>query len=141
MRRFVTILALLALAAPAAAKPVRVFVVNARIELSYAATYADFRDKMFALVDASHPRRAELVQPDVADIASRVRPVDPSAPAARQSGPRLGISVPSIPTMRIRVGTLSPPPSREVTRMRPPRGMRTTMRPPGRSIGTASLGA
>lgn len=81
MRRAVVALLLLAVAVPAAAKPVRVFVVNSRIELRYAATYADFRDKMFALVDASHPRRAELVQPGVTDIAAMLRPDDPSAPA------------------------------------------------------------
>jgi hypothetical protein len=68
------------LAAPAGAAPVRVFVVNPRVELRYAATYADYRDKMFALVDASHPRRSELVQPGVLDIASQLQPRDPSAP-------------------------------------------------------------
>ena len=81
MRRVVLALILLVLACPAMARPVRVFVVNPRVELRYAATYADFRDKMFALVDASHPRRVELVQPDVLDIASALRPRDPKAPA------------------------------------------------------------
>ena len=70
------------LAAPAWAGPVRVFVVNTRLELRYAVTYADYRDKMFALVDASHPRRAELVQDGVLDVAAHLAPRDPSAPAA-----------------------------------------------------------
>jgi len=41
----------MALAAPAIAAPVRVFVVNPRVELRYADTYASYRDKMFALKD------------------------------------------------------------------------------------------
>jgi len=69
------------LGSPALAHPVRVFVVNPRVELRSADTYADFRDKMFALVDASHPRRAELVQAGVQDIAAHLRPRDPNAPA------------------------------------------------------------
>jgi hypothetical protein len=81
MPRRALIAAVLALASPALAHPVRVFVVNPRVELRYADTYADFRDKMFALVDASHPRRAELVQPGVLDIAAHLRPRDPGAPA------------------------------------------------------------
>src|SRR5262247_825340 len=81
MRRLALTLLLLLCAAPALAGPVRVFVVNPRAELRYAATYADYRDKMFALVDASHPRRAELVQPGVLDIASHLPGRDPGAPA------------------------------------------------------------
>ncbi|MDX2168355.1 MAG: hypothetical protein SF182_14875 [Deltaproteobacteria bacterium] len=81
MRLFLRVLLLLALATPAAAKPVRVFVVNPRVELRYADTYANYRDKMFALVDGQHPRRAELVQPDTLDIAAHLRPRDPDAPA------------------------------------------------------------
>jgi hypothetical protein len=79
--RALLVLLLLALAAPAVAKPVRVFVVNPRVELGYADTYANYRDKMFALVDGQHPRRAEMVQPGLPDIAAQLRPRDPSAPA------------------------------------------------------------
>jgi hypothetical protein len=79
MRRLFPLL-LLILATPVAAKPVRVFVVNPRVELRYADTYANYRDKMFALVDGQHPRRAELVQADVLDIAAQLRPRDPNAP-------------------------------------------------------------
>ena len=84
MRRLTIAVAacVLTLAAPALARPVRVFVVNPRVELRYADTYANFGDKMFALVDAAHPRRAELVQPDVLDIAAHLKARDPSAPDA-----------------------------------------------------------
>ena len=37
---------------------------------------------MFALVDASHPRRAELVQAGLPDIAAQLPPRDPTAPPA-----------------------------------------------------------
>jgi predicted amidohydrolase len=67
-------------AAPAGRGPVRAFAVGNKLELRYAATYADFRDKMFALVDATHPRRAELVQAGADDVASHIRPRDPRAP-------------------------------------------------------------
>jgi hypothetical protein len=80
MLRLVLAVGMLLLSTTALARPVRVFVVNPRVELRYAATYADYRDKMFALVDASHPRRAELVQPDALDIAAHLRPRDPAAP-------------------------------------------------------------
>lgn len=63
------------------AHPVRVFTINPRVELRYAATYADYHDKMAALVDAAAPRRTELVQADVDDVASHVRPQDAGAPA------------------------------------------------------------
>ncbi len=81
MPRLAVAAAVLALASPALARSVRVFLVNPRVELRYADTYANFRDKMFALVDASHPRRAELVQPGVLDIAAHLPPRDPTAPA------------------------------------------------------------
>jgi hypothetical protein len=43
--------------APAAsAIPVRVFAVGSKVDVRYADTYQNFRDKMFALVDAHHPR-------------------------------------------------------------------------------------
>lgn len=79
--RLFVLLALCAAPLPALARPVRIFVVNPRLELRYADTYASFREKMFALVDAGHPRRAELVQADVLDIAAHLRPRDPNAPA------------------------------------------------------------
>jgi len=81
MRWLVALLLLPLTALPASATPLRVFVVNPRVELRYAATYADYRDKMFALVDGQHPRRAELVQPGVLDIAAHLRPRDAQAPA------------------------------------------------------------
>ena len=71
---------IVAVASSASARQLRVFVVNPRVELRYAETYADYRDKMFALVDGSHPRRAELVQPGVLDIAAHLPSRDPSAP-------------------------------------------------------------
>ena len=79
MRRLAFLAALLLAATPALARPVRVFVVNPHLRLP--ATYADYRDQMFALVDASHPRRAELVQDGLPDIAAQLRPRDPAAPA------------------------------------------------------------
>lgn len=79
MRRLAPLLLLL-LACPALARPVRVFVVNPHLRIP--ATYADYRDQMFALVDASHPRRAELVQEGLPDIAAQLPPRDPDAPAA-----------------------------------------------------------
>jgi hypothetical protein len=79
MRRLAPLLLLL-LACPAAARPVRVFVVNPHLRLP--ATYEDFRDQMFALVDASHPRRAELVQAGLPDIAAALPPRDATAPPA-----------------------------------------------------------
>ncbi|MBX3024795.1 hypothetical protein KF840_07780 [bacterium] len=77
MRRLAPLL-LLVLASPALARPVRVFVVNPHLRMP--ASYADFREQMFALVDAAHPRRAELVQQGVPDIAAHLSPRDPSAP-------------------------------------------------------------
>lgn len=78
MRRLSLLAVLLLVAAPAAARPVRVFVVNPHLRIP--ATYADFRDQMFALVDAAHPRRAELVQQGLPDIAAQLPRRDPSAP-------------------------------------------------------------
>ncbi len=67
-------------AAPAAAKTVRVFAVGSKLEIRYADTYQNFHDKMFALFDRHHPRRNELVQVDVDDVASHLSPADASAP-------------------------------------------------------------
>ena len=74
-------LLILLAAASVSAKTVRVFAVGNKLEIRYAGSYRDFRDKMFALVDAQHPRRGELVQADVDDVASHVQPADPQAPA------------------------------------------------------------
>jgi predicted amidohydrolase len=65
---------------PAFAKTVRVFAVGSKLEIRYADTYENFHDKMFALIDAQHPRRGELVQVGVDDVASHLQPADPSAP-------------------------------------------------------------
>jgi len=64
----------------ASAKTVRVFAVGNKLEIRYADTYQDFHDKMFALVDRRHPRRHELVQTDVDDVAGHVQPADRGAP-------------------------------------------------------------
>ena len=62
------------------AKTVRVFAVGSKLEIRYADTYQNFHDKMFALFDGQHPRRGELVQTGVDDIASHLQPADPGAP-------------------------------------------------------------
>ena len=81
MRRAIIILFAVSLAAgTATAKTVRVFAVGNKLEIRYADTYQDFRDKMFALFDAQQPRRSELVQAGAGDVASHVQPADPSAP-------------------------------------------------------------
>ncbi|HUI25808.1 MAG TPA: hypothetical protein VL403_06945, partial [Candidatus Kryptonia bacterium] len=67
--------------AMAAARTVRVFAVNPRVELRYADSYANYHDKMAALFDAAQARRAELVQSGVDDVASHLRAHDPEAPA------------------------------------------------------------
>jgi hypothetical protein len=75
------VLAVVAMAAaPALAKTVRVFAVGSKLELRYADTYQNFHDKMFALFDAQHPRRQELVQANADDVASHMQPVDAQAP-------------------------------------------------------------
>ena len=66
----------------AQAKTVRVFAIGNKLAVRSADTYGNFRDTMFALVDAQHPRRSELVQVDVDDVASHLRPADAQAPAA-----------------------------------------------------------
>ena len=66
--------------APGWAKTVRVFAVGSKLEVRYADTYQNFRDKMFALVDGNHPRRGELVQVDVDDVAGHLPAADPAAP-------------------------------------------------------------
>jgi hypothetical protein len=65
---------------PAAAEPVRVFLVGNKQRIQDATSVATFRAKMFALVDASQ-RGPGLVQDGVDDVASHLAPRDPSAPA------------------------------------------------------------
>lgn len=62
------------------AKTVRLFAVGYKQRLSDVTTYQTFRDKMFALMDASFPGRAGLVQAGVDDVASHIQPADPGAP-------------------------------------------------------------
>ncbi len=75
------LLSLLLAAVPSFATTVRVFAVGNKLEVRYADSYQNFRDKMFALVDAQQPRRGELVQVEVDDVASHIRPRDANAPA------------------------------------------------------------
>src|SRR5437867_5324295 len=75
------LLAMLALAAPAAATPVRMFAVGHKVRLDDGTTYQSFHDKMAALMDAGFPDRASLVQAGVDDVASHLFPADPAAPA------------------------------------------------------------
>src|SRR5437879_1613974 len=75
------LLAMLALAAPAAATPVRMFAVGHKVRLDDGTTYQSFHDKMAALMDAGFPGRASLVQAGVDDVASHLFPADPAAPA------------------------------------------------------------
>ena len=73
-------LALVSGAISSEAKTVRVFAVGSKLEIRYADTYQNFHDKMFALFDGRHPRRGELVQMGVDDIASHLQPADSAAP-------------------------------------------------------------
>src|SRR5690348_4424900 len=63
------------------AAPVRMFAVGHKQQVSDALTYQTFHDKMAAMMDATFPGRATLVQADVDDVASHLAPVDPAAPA------------------------------------------------------------
>jgi hypothetical protein len=63
------------------AATVRVFGVGYKQRLADAVTYQTFRDKMFALMDATYPGRAALVQAGLDDVASHIQPADPAAPA------------------------------------------------------------
>jgi hypothetical protein len=83
MRSFIRAMLALGLlipALPAAAAPVRVFAVGHKQRLDDAVTYATFRTKMAALMDAAHPARSSVVQAGVDDVASHLRPRDPGAP-------------------------------------------------------------
>jgi hypothetical protein len=57
------------------------FAVGNKHRLDDAVTYADFRDKMAALMDRGFPNRSNYVQAGVDDVASHLRPADPAAPA------------------------------------------------------------
>jgi predicted amidohydrolase len=70
----------LTLAPPARAKTVRVFAVGEKVRVDDAVDVQAFRDKMFALMDATVPNRANFVQAGVGDVASHVKPADPAAP-------------------------------------------------------------
>jgi hypothetical protein len=67
-------------ATPAWAGTVRVFAVGHRIRMADVVSYQSFRDKMFAMVDAAHPNRVDLVQSGVDDVAAHIQPIDPFAP-------------------------------------------------------------
>jgi predicted amidohydrolase len=67
-------------AAPATAAPLRVFAIGHRIRMADVGSYQQYRDKMFAMVDAAVPNRSTLVQAGVDDVASHVQPADPLAP-------------------------------------------------------------
>src|SRR5689334_8208792 len=70
-----------ATARPAAADPVRMFAVGQKQQLDDAVSYQSYHDKMAAMMDATFPGRAGLVQAGVDDVASHLAPVDPGAPA------------------------------------------------------------
>ena len=80
LRAFCILLVASLVVSPAAAKTVRVFAVASKLEIRYADTYQNFHDKMFALFDKQHPRRDELVQVGVDDVASHLAPADAGAP-------------------------------------------------------------
>ncbi|MBI3784052.1 MAG: hypothetical protein HY270_11695 [Deltaproteobacteria bacterium] len=63
------------------ASTVRVFAIGNKLEIRYADTYLNFHDKICALADAGHPRRAELVQAGVDDVASHLPGADRNAPS------------------------------------------------------------
>jgi hypothetical protein len=72
--------ALVTAAAPASAATVRVFAVGNEVRVEDAVSVQAFRDKMFALMDATFPGRAAFVQAGVDDVASHIQPADPTAP-------------------------------------------------------------
>jgi hypothetical protein len=81
---FVAVLAavtLLGTTGDAAAETVRVFAVGYKQRLADAVSYAAYRNKMLALVDAGHPQRSTLVQAGVDDVATHLSPADPDAPS------------------------------------------------------------
>src|SRR3989442_1626421 len=80
------LLAMLALAAPAAATPVRMFAVGHKVRLDDGTTYQSFHDKMAALMDAGFPGRASFVQAGADGVAS---PPFPPQPAPQATEPDL----------------------------------------------------
>ena len=82
-RSFTTVLALAVLVCTrgAEAAPVRVFAVGNEVRVEDVVTVQAFRDKMFALMDASFPNRGNFVQAGVDDVVSHIQPADAGAPA------------------------------------------------------------
>src|SRR5687767_14304666 len=72
--------AVLVLAPAAQADEVRMFAVGNKHRVHDVVTYADYRNKMAALMDAGFPNRSAYVQAGVDDVASHLRPADPTAP-------------------------------------------------------------
>jgi len=73
-------LAVLLVHGTAAAAPVRVFAIGHKQRLADAVTYGDYRAKMAALLDGTHPDRPMRVQGGVDDVVSHLATNDPSAP-------------------------------------------------------------
>src|SRR6187402_2744514 len=88
IRPLILVIALLGVIAPPAAAhdwrtptgDVRMFAVGNKQRLDDAVTYADFHNKMAALMDRRFPNRDAYVQAGVDDVASHVRPADRRAP-------------------------------------------------------------
>ena len=80
IRALVVLGAMLLLAPAAHADEVRMFAVGNKHRVQDAVTYADFRNKMAALMDAGFPNRAAYVQAGVDDVVSHLRPRDADAP-------------------------------------------------------------
>jgi hypothetical protein len=76
----VAVAAAFLLAPSAQADEVRMFAVGNKHRVQDAVTYADYRNKMAALMDAGFPDRSAYVQAGVDDVASHLRPADPRAP-------------------------------------------------------------
>jgi hypothetical protein len=79
-RALIAVAALLVLAPSASADEVRMFAVGNKQRIDDAVTYADFHNKMAALMDRSFPNRANYVQSGVDDVASHLPGADPTAP-------------------------------------------------------------
>ena len=79
-RALVLVLTALAIGTSVGATPVRYFAVGHKQRIDDVVTYQTYHDKMAALMDAAFPGRASLVQAGVDDVASHLRPADPTAP-------------------------------------------------------------